>query len=184
MENHALKKICETPIIQTKRLVLRTFEAGDLDTAYILFNDAEVQKYLSKRNKRNRQQLEVLLEKSLNYWQTRGFGMFCVAEKLSGDMIGYCGFQYFDKTTDIEIVFGYLKEFWGQGFATEAARACLKFGFEKLEFERVLAATVPENTASRFVLEKLHMKCEENSVHYDMNLLSFSISREDFLAVS
>ena len=182
MNKQALKKICDDPAVQTERLVLRKFTAEDLDAAYILFNDDEVQKYLSQKNRRNREQLEVLLAKSINYWEKRGFGLFCVTEKNVGKMIGYCGFQYFDNTTDIEIIFGYLKEFWGKGFATEAAKGCLKFGFEKLEFEKVLAATVPENVASRVVLEKLHMKCEENSVHYDMNLLIFSISSADFLA--
>lgn len=51
----------------------------------------------------------------------------------------------------------------------------MKFGFEKAS-----AATVPENTASRIVLEKIHMKCDEKSVPYDMNLLMFSASRKDF----
>lgn len=181
MEKQASHKIIDRPRIETERLSLRLFEATDLNAAFILFNDADVQKYLSATNKRTREQLEVLMNNSINYWRTRGFGMLCVADKTTNEMFGYCGFQYFDKTPDIEIVFGYLKEYWGKGIATEAARACLKFGFEKLSFEKVFAATVPENTASRSVLEKINMKYDEITVHYNLNLLLFSITRNEFL---
>ena len=184
MEKQGLHKIIDCPLIETERLLLRLFEAADLDTAYKLFNDADVQKYLSIRNRRSRQQMEVLITKSINYWKTRGFGMLCVADKTTNEMIGYCGFQTFDGTPDIEIVFGYLKEYWGNGIATEAAIACLRFGFENLPFEKVYAATVPENKASQKVLEKIKMKYDEKTVHYEMNLLLFAITRSEFLSAN
>ena len=62
MEKQALHKIIDCPLIETERLTLRLFEAADLDTAYKLFNDADVQKFLSARNKRSREQMEVLIK--------------------------------------------------------------------------------------------------------------------------
>ena len=62
-----------------------------------------------RRNRRSREQMEVLLNNSVNHWKTRGFGMLCVADRTTDEMIGYCGFQTFDGTPEIEIVFGYLK---------------------------------------------------------------------------
>ena len=112
MEKQALHKIIDCPLIETERLSLRLFRAADLDTAYKLFNNADVQKYLSARNKRSREQMEVLLNNSVNYWKTRGYGILCVADRTTNEMIGYCGFQCFDGTPDIEIGFGFLKEFW------------------------------------------------------------------------
>ena len=181
MEKQALHKIIDCPLIETERLLLRLFEAADLDTAYIIFNDADVQKYLSAKNKRSREKMEVLLNKSVNYWQTRGFGMLCVADKTTNKMIGYCGFQTFDGTSNIEIGFGFLKDCWGKGIATEAAKACLKFAFENLSLEKIYAATVSENIASQKVLEKINMKYDEKTIHYEMDLLLFSISRSEFL---
>jgi len=168
------------PLIKTERLSLRMFEDCDFDSVLQLFNDEEVQKYLSPENRRNREQLEVTLKKMLEHWKERGFGLWCVSEKHNGKLLGYCGFQYFDQTLNVEIVFAFLKDFWAKGFATEAANACLKFGFEELWFEKVFATTHLENTSSCRVLEKIGMVFEEKSVHYKVETLAFSISRCDF----
>ena len=172
------------PQIETERLLLRMFEPKDLDAAYVLFNDVEVQKYLSPQNQRNREQLKNLLEKCLKYWGERGFGMWCVTEKNVGKMIGYCGFQYFDKTTEIEIVFGYLKEYWGKGIATEAAQVCLKYGFEQLSLKNIFAVTDPNNIASQRVLEKLRMLLCEKIVHYEMNTVTYTISKNQYQSLT
>ena len=58
----------------------------------------------------------------------------------------------------------------------------MKFGFENLPFDKIYAATAPENKASQKVLEKIKMKYDEKTVHYDMNLLLYSISRSEFLS--
>jgi ribosomal-protein-alanine N-acetyltransferase len=170
------------PQVETERLLLRMFEPNDLDAATVLFNDAEVQKYLSPKNKRNREQLVILLEKCRNYWKERGFGVWCIAEKNVGKMIGYCGFQYFDKTPEIEIVFGFLKEHWGKGYAGESAAAGLKYAFEKLSLNQIFAATHQQNIASRRVLEKLQMRLIEETGHYELNTVTYSISQSEYKA--
>jgi len=168
------------PLIETKRFLLRMFEDRDLDSMFQLFNDEEVQKYLAPENRRTRRQLETTLQNLARHWKERGFGLWCVSEKSGGQMFGYCGFQHFDKTSDVEILFGFLKDFWGNGFATEAANACLKFGFEELRFKKVYAATHPENTASSCVLEKVGMVFEKRTTHYGLETITYSISRSSF----
>ncbi len=147
---------------------------------FLFINDPDVQKYLSPRNKKDRQQLENLLIKINRNWSERGFSIWCVVDKISDQMLGYCGFQYFDKTENIEIIFGILKENWRKGLATEAAKASVKYGFENLGFNKIYAATDPENIASRFVIEKIRLRYDEKNTHYDMNLLVYSICTEDF----
>lgn len=178
MRVQAVKKQIFNPVIKTERLCLRMFEARDLDAAYKLFNDQDVQKFLSPKNKRTRRQLEILLKNVVGYWSDKGFGLWCVTEKHIGEMIGYCGFQQFDKTENVEIVFGFLKEYWGRGFATEAASACLIFGFEKLSFKKIFAATNPENVASIRVLEKTKMTFVKKEFHYEMETVIYSISKD------
>ena len=170
----------EFPTIETERLLLRMFEDRDLDSAFRLFNDDDVQKYLSPENKRTRKRLKITLEKLRLRWEERGFGIWCVCEKPSKKMIGYCGFQYLDETEQIEIVFAYLKEYWKKGFATEAANACLKFGFERLEIEKIYAGVHPENTASLHVLKKIGMSFDRASEHYRMNLATYTIARYEY----
>lgn len=82
----------------------------------------------------------------------------------------------------VEIVFAFLKNFWGSGVATEAAKACLRFWFEELTSNEMLAATSPENTAAQRVLEKTGMCYVEQSAHYRMKLVTYSISRHEYRA--
>lgn len=168
------------PVIETDRLFLRLFEDEDLEATYKLFSDAEVQKYLSPKNRRTREQLKTSLKKFAAHWRERGFGLLCVTKKESNEMIGYCGFQHFDETKDVEIIFAIRKEDWGKGLATEAAKGCIKYGFEVLNFNKIYAATDTHNVASRFVIEKLRMRYDESSVHYEMKLAVFSVTREEF----
>jgi [ribosomal protein S5]-alanine N-acetyltransferase len=71
-----------------------------------------------------------------------------------------------------------LKQQWGKGFAAESAAASLQYGFEKLSLNKIFAVTDPQNTASRHVLEKLGMNYREKHPHYEMNTVTYSISRK------
>ncbi len=168
------------PFIETERLLLRCFEAGDLDFVCEIFNDEEVQKYLSPANRRTRTQLQTTLQNLVTRWTERNFGLWCVCEKTTGKAIGYCGFQYFVKPPEVEILFGFLKQSWGFGLAGEAADACLRYGFEKLFFGKVFAATHPENAASQIVLEKIGMRFDKRIEQYRMNLMNYFIYRENY----
>ena len=180
MESSASTTKFDLPLIETDRLLLRMFEARDLDSAFRLFNDEEVQKYLSPENRRNREQMKVTLRNFVKHWKERGFSLWCAGEKGDDKMSGYCGLQSFDKTSDVEVLFGFFKDCWGKGFATESAKACLKFGFEELHLEKVFATVHPENTASRRILEKIGMTFEKRNIHYGIDTIIYVISRHDF----
>lgn len=156
------------------------FEDRDSESAFRLFNDRAVQKYLSPRNRRTREQMSVTLKFFLKRWTERGFGLWRVGEKNGGKMLGYCGFQYFDETLEVEILFALFEECWGKGLATEAAKAGLKFGFEKLLLSKIFAVVHPENSASRGVLEKIGMRFENTTLHYGIDTMTYSISSDDF----
>ena len=168
------------PILETKRLLLKMFEDRDLESAWRLFNNDAVQKYLSPKNRRTRERMKITLQNLAKNWKERGFGLWRVSGKSSEEMFGYCGFQYLDRTPEIEILFAFHKDFWGNGIATEAANACLRFGFEELMFEKVFAVTLPENTASRRVLEKIGMVFEKRTTLYKLKTVTYSISRGNF----
>ncbi|MGI8639326.1 MAG: GNAT family N-acetyltransferase [Pyrinomonadaceae bacterium] len=182
MKTQIPKEQSAYPIIETERLLLRMFKTEDLDVVYQLFSDADVQKYLSAENRRTREQLKVTLKNLVRRWDERGFGIWCVTEKNTTEIVGYCGFQYFDNMMEIEILFAFLQDFWGSGFATEAAKACLRFWFEELTVDKILAATYPKNIASRRVLEKIGMRFVEQSTRYNMEAVTYLISRNEYQA--
>lgn len=180
MESQVTGEKFHFPLIETERLTLRMLTADDLDAVYVLFNDNDVQKHLSPANRRTREQLKVTLGKLTLYWKERGFGIWCICLKDSKKVIGYCGFQYLDKTPQVEILFGFLKDYWGNGFATEAANACLRFGFEEAHCSKIFATTLPENIASQSVLEKIGMLFIKRAKYYQMDSIIFMVSCDQY----
>ena len=163
------------PEIETERLRLRGFRPEDLDALCQVFGDPEVMKYISGGKPRTREATEEGLLRSIEGWGKRGFGLWAVEEKATGRVVGYCGLIHLDDTPEIEVAYGLAKAAWGRGFAVEAARAALEFGFGELNLERIVAVVNPENLASRRVLEKLDMKYTQNVRHYGADLMYYEI---------
>ena len=170
------------PHIETERLKLRTYKTEDLETVYRLFSDAHITRFFHEDFSVNRADILASLPRRRSRWQSRGFGQFGVFEKtVERRLIGFCGLQYLDKTSDVEIFYGFFREFWGKGLGTEAARAVLRFGFEHAKLERIVAVTRPENLASQMVLLKLGMTPQEKEREfYGVKVALFVLERADF----
>jgi RimJ/RimL family protein N-acetyltransferase len=168
------------PEIETDRLRLRAFTPDDLDDLHMVFGDTDVMKYISGGEPRTREATRTGMLRTVEGWRERGFGLWAVMEKASGCVIGYCGLIYLEGTTEVELAYGLAKSSWGKGFATEAARASLKFGFEELKMKRIVAVVNHENEASQRVLEKLGMKYTKDAHHYDADLMYYEIPKEDY----
>ena len=119
----------------------------------------------------------VLLQQRPQFQQYK-MGRFATTLK-DGTFLGWCGLRYFPETKEVDLGYRFHRRFWGQGFATEAATAALKYGFENLGLQRIIAKAMPENTASLKVMQKLGMTfrglikdpCEPHPlVVYDMTL--------------
>ena len=167
------------PEIETARLRLRAFRPDDLDALCQVFGDPEVMKYISGGEPRTREATAEGLNRSIEGWRKRGFGLWAVEERATGRMVGYCGLIYLEDTPEIEVAYGLAKSAWGKGFAVEAARAALEFGFGELKLERIVAVVNPENVASRRVLEKLGMKHTKDVHHYGADLMYYELAAAD-----
>lgn len=135
------------PEIETERLLLRMYRQEDLEAFYEIASDPQVRRYFADRNP-TRDEVLASLPRRMNYWKQNGFGQLGVFEKSSGRLIGYCGLKDLENTGEIEIYYGYGRDSWGLGYATEAAAAVLRFGFEEAGLDRIVAVTHTENTAS------------------------------------
>ena len=103
-----------------------------------------------------------------------------MVEKESTKVIGWCGLWRLKETGETEVGYAIAKEFWGKGFATEAARKFLEYGFDELNFETIVAVAQPENTASRRVMEKLGMQYDYTGEFYGKQLVHYSITKDRF----
>ena len=87
--------------------------------------------------------------------------MFLVELKKDGVAVGICGLLNRDALDDVDIGFAFLPEFWGRGFASEAASAVLGLAQSEFGIDRIVAVTTPDNTASIRILERLGMAFEK-----------------------
>lgn len=149
----------------------------DLDELVALRSDPDVMRYIGNQS---REKIEQRLRFYISHYEPYGFGVWGVVHKESGALIGWCGLVFLDETPEVEVGYAVAKPYWGQGLMTEAARAALRYGFERAGLERIVAVAMPENTASRRIMEKLGMHYEKNVHHYDHDLVYYAISRDEF----
>ncbi|MBI5930852.1 MAG: GNAT family N-acetyltransferase [Chloroflexi bacterium] len=147
--------------LETRRTLLRNITLDDAREYYNqIWSQPDVMRYLPGGAPRVREQTETYINYFSNHWVERGFGLWGVVVKETGKFIGHCGLQVIQETQEIEVAYAFGKNYWGQGLGTETAHASLRFGFEELGLERIIAIAVPENTASRRIMEKNGMKYE------------------------
>ncbi len=168
------------PQIETLRLRLRPFVAADLDELARLVADPQVMRYLGREGGRTmtRAEAEEVLNKFIAGWRERNFGHFAVLLKGQERLIGLCGLKLLEDTPELLYALG--REWWGRGYAPEAARACLRYGFEELGLERVVAVTRPLNHASRRVLEKTGMRYQQAVRPYGVTAILYALTRAEF----
>lgn len=143
-------------ILETERLILREWTLDDAPALFEICRDAEVMLYIGTgKPYTTLDEAEKFLRWAVAYQKENGFCRWAVVEKASGKIVGSCGFAYPHETPEIELGYLFDRAVWGKGFATEAARAALSYGFEKLGFREIIAITDLENTASQRVLEKI-----------------------------
>lgn len=149
-----------TAIIKTSRLLLRNWVIDDLPSLIQMNQDATVMRYF----------LSTLTEaESISFYnrvqdhfEKNNFGLYVVEDQENHQFMGYTGFMIanFEAhfTPCVEIGWRFKKEYWGNGFATEAASACLEYGFTKLNFEAVYSFTSVLNNKSEAVMKRIGMQ--------------------------
>ena len=166
-------------IIETSRLTLRYITIKDAKALIPILGDAEVMRY-SIIGVHNRPRIRQFIEQRLLSYLERGFGLYAVINKEDGEFIGYCGFfvQSVGDRKEVEIGYRSAKKYWGQGYATEAAKAVLKYGRERYNFKRFVCLIDPENTRSINVAKKLGMEFEKNIIYHGLNVEMYGINCE------
>ena len=143
--------------ILTNRLILRQFREDDLDAYAKIMGDRKVGKWFPKGDGYSHEESERSLKAILKHWAEHGFGIWAIVDKANDALTGRCGLNLIDETSEVEIDFVVSPNSWGKGYATEAAKTALAYGFENLRLQTIIALAKPENTASRRVIEKIGM---------------------------
>lgn len=167
------------PDIETARLLLRQPSLNDLEELCFIRSDPEVMRFITGAPA-SREQALAGLDKHLSRWSQFGFGHWMLSFHDDPELVGWCGLDFLDTTTEIEVGYGLAKNYWGLGIASEAAAASLRYGFEQLRLEEIVAVAYPQNTASRHVMEKLGMKYLKNGFYYGADMVYYRITQPEF----
>jgi len=145
--------------LRTDRLFLREWRDADRAPFAALNADPEVARYLP--TPLDRAASDALVERMVAHWGEHGFGLWAIERTDDGALIGFTGLYRpsFEAhfTPAVEVGWRLAREAWGAGYATEAARASLRFGFETVGLDEIVSFTVPANLRSRRVMERLGM---------------------------
>ena len=163
------------PTLTTARLILRAFTEEDVEPLHDILGDKDVMRYFPNASPPSRDRVKQLISRQLRHWEEYGFGWWAVELRWKDQLIGWSGLQFLPETEEVEVAYLLSRAFWGQGLATEAARACLKYGSESVELKTIVAIVHPENGASQRVLEKSGMSFVDRSRYFRMNCYRYSI---------
>jgi [ribosomal protein S5]-alanine N-acetyltransferase len=107
------------------------------------------------------------LTAKIDHWDRQGFGLWLLRDRETGAAVGRGGLQYTYTAGlhDVEAAWAIVPERWGQGLATELAYACVEVGFDQLRLRQIVAFTLPDNVASRRVMDKAGFAYERDIVH-------------------
>lgn len=169
------------PNLSTHRLLLRPFTKEDIPAAYAMNKDQEVSKYTGDGGVVSYAEMERrIVEDVLGDYQKYGYGRLAVVLKESQDFIGFAGLKYIPELQEVDLGYRFFSKYWGKGYATEAAKACLHYGFEDLQLQHIIATVLPENKASIHVLNKMGFQFEKEYREDGEAALLYALSAADF----
>lgn len=168
------------PIVTTERLILRPFREDDAADLFELSRDPDVVRYVGDRHVPTLQECWRAVAGWIGHWALRGYGQWAIEERSSGRFIGRAGIINPAEWPGPEV--GYLlgKPWWGRGYATEAARAAMDWGFTEIGFDELISLIDPANTASIAVATRLGEALRDEVELFGHRVRRYAITRQEW----
>ena len=165
--------------LDTERLVIRTFVPDDADALHErVFSLPEAMRFIPQGAVTEIERTRRSVQRYIEHDAAHGFSLWAVLDRVTDEFIGSCGLVLVEgKGPEVELAYHFTPSRWGHGYATEAARACVAYGFDDAGLERIIAICAPEHTASRRVMEKSGMSLVGPCRYYDMDLVKYEKGR-------
>ncbi|MCD6064990.1 MAG: GCN5-related N-acetyltransferase [Flavipsychrobacter sp.] len=167
--------------LETPRLILRELLSTDDEGIFRLDSDPEVHRYVGQKPIKTIEQARQVIDYIRAQYESNGIGRWAVIEKESNDFIGWAGLKLMkelinDHVDHYDLGYRLIRQYWGRGYATEAARATLQYAWEVMHLPDVYAIANIDNIASNQVLTKVGLKSQNTFEHdgephvwYEMN---------------
>jgi RimJ/RimL family protein N-acetyltransferase len=168
------------PNIETERLTLRPFREDDVSPFFELSQDPDVMRYVGDRRVPTLQESWRAIAGWLGHWALRGYGQWAIEERSSGRLIGRAGIINPVDWPGPEVGYVLGRAWWGRGYATEAARAAMDWGFEQIGFADLLSLIDPANLASIAVATRLGESLRGETDLWGNSVLVYGIGRAEW----
>lgn len=144
-------------LIETPRLLMKEIAEEDVPNLFHLNSDPEVIRYTGDKSFNNKTEAHEFIFRYRSVYQKYGCGRLSTFIKETGEYIGWCGLKYIVDKDETDLGYRLMKKYWGKGYATESAAACLDDGFKRLRLNKIYAIAVKDNIASINVFKKLSL---------------------------
>jgi len=168
------------PAVNTGRLLLRPWTAGDAGALLTILQEADILRYFPSPNAPSQEKVERYIAHQLVHWQERGYGHWAIVSREHGGVLGWNGLEYLPEVSQTEVAYLLSRRAWGKGLATEAARAAIRFGFETAGLEKIIGLVHPDNAASIQVLEKCGLSFSDRIPLWGLELCRYQIENRAY----
>jgi len=165
-------------VLETQRLILRQYKDEDITPLHHIFSDPETMKFYPAPF--SIQQTQDWIKRNQDRYRNDGYGLWAVCLKETNELIGDCGLvkQKINDNIEVEIGYHINKQYWSKGFATEAAKACKEYAFDKLGLNKLISIIDPKNVPSIRVAEKIGFTKEKEVFIFGKNHYIYSGVKE------
>ncbi len=151
-------------LIETDRLFIRKITLDDCRELFELHSDFEVQKYTGEPAVESMNAVKDSIQKNtLKDYKKYGYGRWALILKDTSQFIGWAGLKYLPEFQKVDLGYRLKQVHWGKGYATEASKAIVEYGFNTLSLKEIIAIAVPEHNASIRVMEKVGMNYDKHA---------------------
>ena len=173
--------VLDIPVLRTERLVLRGLREDDLDQFTAVFSDERVYRWFGG-DAPARDDMWRSMAMHLGHWALRGYGQWALELADTGALIGRAGLWRPEGWPGLEVGWAVSAEHWRRGYASEAGAAALRWAFEHLDTDEVISVTLPDNTASRGVMEKIGLAFDRMEHVKGFDQVIYRITRDEWAA--
>ncbi len=177
---HSLTDRTQNVVLETERLRFATWREDDWKEFRKLTSDPLVVRYLGTGEPWPDERVQEFVARQCANWEKHRICLWKLLPKDSDALIGICGLQRLPEGPDVEIGWWLAPSQWGKGFATEAAREALAYGFKVSHLERIVAIAQAANRDSLRVMERIGMRFEREAMHKGLRVVLYAMERSMF----
>lgn len=162
-------------MIETERLLLRPLTEADVPNLMRIFSDKIAMTHYPST--KSEDEAVTWIEWNLKNYDAFNVGLWAVESRDDSTFLGQCGIvpQKVNGVIQMEIGYSFVREFWGNGYAAEAAKGCLDYGFDKCHYPKMISLITPENLPSIAVAKRIGMEKECRIIKWGRQIDVYSI---------